>query len=121
MNDEMERRVDALLRAHFEGPVPDDGFCDRVMDRLPVQRQRKRWPLVAGTLAGIVTCGLSLWSAPITQAGWRDWLSGDLSAPAIALFVAMTGMAALALLWSIAEADDRIGLASTADRTRRPA
>jgi len=25
--------IDALLRQQFEGAVPDDGFCDRMMER----------------------------------------------------------------------------------------
>lgn len=107
MNDEIEDAVDVLLREQFEGPVPVDGFCDRVMDRLPAGRRRSTWPLAAGVLAGVAMCGFSLWSAPITSIGWRDWLSGEPSASAIALFIVMSGMAILALAWTIAEADDR--------------
>lgn len=104
MNDEME---DALLRKQFEGPVPDDGFCDRVMEQLPTRRRRNNWPLAAGALAGMATCWFSLLLSPIAYVGWRDWLSGDPSASAIALFISMMGMAILALAWTIAEADDR--------------
>lgn len=110
MNDEMVDVFDALLREQFEGPVPDDGFCDRVMDRLPARRRRNNWPLAAGTLAGVATCWFSLWSAPITYHGWQDWLSGELSASAVVLFIAMASMAILVMAWTIAEEDDRYDL-----------
>lgn len=107
MNDEMEDELDVLLREHFDGPVPDVGFCDRVMDRLPARRRCNQWPMASGTLAGVVMCWFSLWSAPITYIGWRDWLSGELSGSTNALFISIMGMAILALAWTIAEADDR--------------
>ncbi len=106
MNAQMEDAIDALLREQFEGPVPADGFCEEVMERLPVQRSRNRWPLAAGVLAGVAMCWFSLWSAPITHIGWRDWLSGELSAPVVTLFLSMMGLAVLALAWTIAEAGD---------------
>ncbi len=109
MNDDVEDAIDALLRKQFEGPVLADGFCDHVMQQLPVRRRLYRWPLATGTLTGVAMCWFSLWAAPITYIGWRDWLSGELSAPAITLFLSMMCLALLALAWSIAEADDQFG------------
>jgi len=106
MNDQMEDAIDALLREQFDGPVPAAGFCDQVMARLPARRRRHRWPLAAGVLAGVAMCWFSLWSSPITYIGWRDWLSGELSAPALTLFLSIMCLAILALAWTIAEADD---------------
>ena len=100
MNDEMEEAIDVLLRGRFEGPIPDDGFCQSVMDRLPARRHRISWPLVVGTLAGAAMCWFSLWSSPIPYIGW-------MSGSAIALFISMISMPILALAWTIAEADDR--------------
>ena len=96
MKEDIEDVYDAMLREDFEGPVPDGGFCDRVMDRLPARRRQINWPTVAGTVAGLATCGGSLW-----------WLSGDLSASVIGLFISTGSVAILALAWAIAEADDR--------------
>lgn len=107
MNDDIDDVIDAMLRDQFDAPVADNGFCERMVERLPARRRRANWPLSVGVLAGVVLCWFSLWSAPIAYAGWRDWLAGDLSASAMTLFVAMTGMAILALAWTIAEADDR--------------
>lgn len=112
MTDEIDDIVDALLRDEFEGPAPDDGFCDRVMNQLPGRRRRRPWPLAVGAIGGMAAYAISLWSAPITNAGFRDWLAGELSASVLTLFIAMMGMAILALVWAIAEADDRSGPSS---------
>lgn len=107
MTDTMDDAIDVLLREQFEGPVADDGFCASVMERLPARRRRNKWPMMAGTVAGVATCGISLSSAPIAYNGWQDWLSGAPSAATMALFIAMMSMAILALAWTVAEADDR--------------
>lgn len=107
MNDETEYAIDALLREQFEGPVADHGFCESVMDRLPARRRWDQWPMVTGIFAGVAACWFSLWSAPIAFDGWHDWLSRAPSAATLALFIVMTSMAVLALVWTIAEADDQ--------------
>ena len=99
-----DEAVDALLRRRFEGAVAEDGFCDRVMQRVPTRR-RRAWPLWSGIAAGAAACALSLSSTPMVHLGWRDWVGGDLSAPAIALLLALAGMSLLAMCWSLAEAD----------------
>jgi hypothetical protein len=97
--------IDTLLRRQFEGAVPDDGFCDRVMQHLPARPRRRAWPLWSGIVAGAAACALSLASTPAVQLGWHDWLGGEPSAPAIVLLLALTGMSLLAMCWSLAEAD----------------
>lgn len=112
MNEQMDEDFEIRLPERFEGPVPDGGFCDRVMDQLPPRRRHIKWPMAAGTAAGLATCGFSLWFAPIMHVGWRDWLAGELSVSAIVLFFSMVSMAILALAWTAAEADDRHAPAS---------
>ena len=51
MNENMDDLIDTMLRERFEGPVRADGFCERVMDKLPTRRRRSAWPLVAGVIA----------------------------------------------------------------------
>jgi hypothetical protein len=104
MNDDA---IEALLRRQFEGPVADDGFSERVMRQLPPRRRRIAWPLWLGLLAGACACWLSLAGTPLLHAGWRDWLDGELSAPAMGLLLAVAGMAWLALGWTLAESEDR--------------
>jgi hypothetical protein len=106
MNHPNDDAIDKLLRTQFDGPVPDDGFSERVMQHLPARRRRIAWPLWAGVLAGIGACWLSLLPSPLLQAGWRDWAGGELSAASVILLLAFAGMSLMALCWSVAEADD---------------
>ena len=103
MNPHDDDPIDALLRAQFEGPVPDDGFSERVMQALPPRRRRVDWPVRAGIAAAVVTCWASLQSTSVLHEGWSAWASGRLTAPAIALLLAIAGMSLLALWWSVAE------------------
>lgn len=107
MMDDMEDPIDALLREGFEGPAPEDGFSDRVMDHLPTRKQSRHWPLHLGLGGGVVAGGSTLWHASIAQVGWSHWVAGELSASTVSLFVAAAGLAIGALAWSISETDDR--------------
>jgi hypothetical protein len=99
--------IEALLHKQFDGPASDEGFSERVMQRLPLRRRRIGWPLWAGVAGGAVACWLSLFSAPLLRVGWRDWVSDQLSAPAITLLLTIAGVSLLASWWSVTEADDR--------------
>ena len=103
----MSDDIDKILLEHFEGPVPDDGFCDRAMLTLPARRRRHPWPLPLGIAMGGILCWVSLHTAPLVRVGWHDWVSGVPSAPAAILLAAMAGISLLALAWTTAEADDR--------------
>lgn len=107
MNDlDDEHDLDALLRDQFDGPVPDDGFADRVMQRAR-PRRRVAWPVAAGLVAGIAACWLSLLPTSVLQAGWRDWGHGQPSASAIAFLAVAAGMSLLACWWTAMEPDER--------------
>ena len=106
MNHANDDDIDALLRAQFDGAVPDDGFTDRVLQRLPPRRRRAAWPLWGGLAAGIAACALSLASAPLVQAGWHDWIGGELSASVVALVAVMAGLSLLACGWTVMEAGE---------------
>jgi hypothetical protein len=107
MNDpHTDDTIDNLLRRSFDGPVPDDGFSDRVMRRLPPRRARSRWPLAAGLLCGTAACWLSLWLTPWLSGAWRDWFGAGPSLSAIALVTAAACMSLLAACWAMAEVED---------------
>lgn len=106
MNDPSDDAIEALLRKQFDGPVPDAGFSDRVMQRLPPRRRRSAWPLWAGVLAGVVACWLGLRHAPILHVGWSDWLHADWSIPAITVALLIVGTSLLALCWGVGEPDN---------------
>jgi len=107
MNELHDNEIEALLRRGFGGPVPDAGFSEQVMRRLPPRRRRIAWPLWGGLLAGTGACWLSLLRSPLLHAGWRAWLHGDWSAPAIALLLAAGGLSLLTCWWSATEAGER--------------
>jgi len=107
MNHPHDDAIEALLRKQFDGPVSDEGFSERVMQRLPPRRQAMAWPLWAGVMTGMGACWLTLWFSPLLHDGWRNWMHGELSPSAIALLLAIAGMSLLASWWSVAEAEDR--------------
>lgn len=106
MTHDREDPVETLLRKQFDGPVPDDGYSARFMQKLP-RRRRIAWPLWAGIVGGACACGLSLAATPLLQIGARDLMDGRLSVSALALLLAMAGLSLLTCGWSISEADDR--------------
>jgi cytochrome bd-type quinol oxidase subunit 1 len=105
MNSTDQDDIDALLRRSFDS-VADEGFSDRVMQRLPPRRRASAWPLAIGIALGVLTCCISLFASALWRTGWRDWLHGELSASAIVMLLAMAGMSLLALGWMLAEAED---------------
>lgn len=105
MNDPHDASIDALLRKHFDGPVADDGFCDRVMRQLPARRRARRWQLPVGLVAGLVACFWHLSSTPLIRAGWQDWMRGSLSSAAVTLLLVVMGMSILASWWALAESE----------------
>lgn len=105
-NDHDDNTIDALLRQSFDGPTPDAGFCDRVMQQVPPRRRPSTWPLAAGVLVGAVMCSLSLSDSPLWRAAWHDWLVGAWSSSTIIMLSTMAAMSLLALGWTFAEADD---------------
>ena|SRR5690348_11746970 len=107
MNQEQDDQIEALLRRQFDGPTPDQGFSQRVMQALPPRRHRAIWPLWSGVLAGACSCWLVLLRSSLLRMGWRDWTNDHWSAPAITALLVMLGMAMLALVWSVAETEDR--------------
>lgn len=108
MSHQHDDEIEALLHRNFDGPVPDAGFSEKVMQRLPPHRRRTVWPLWSGILVGAGGCGLTLLHAPLLGDGLHDWLHGEWSSmPAVTLLLAMAGMTLLACWWGMAEADAR--------------
>ncbi|HTA65593.1 MAG TPA: hypothetical protein VK753_08815 [Xanthomonadaceae bacterium] len=106
MNPLHDDDIDALLQKSFDGPVPDAGFCDRVMQQLPARRRPSAWPLAVGVLVGAVLCSLSLFGSSLWRAAWEGWLVGEWSSSTLIMLSTMAGMSLLALGWTLAEADD---------------
>ena len=107
MNPSQDAMIDALLRKQFDGPVFDEGFSRRVMQRLPQRRRHVAWPVWGGILVGVIACWQVLLVWRVVDGGWQGCLSGHWSARTVTLLLAILGMAVLALAWGVAEADDR--------------
>lgn len=109
MTDPSDEPLDALLREAFNGPVPADGFCERVMTQLPARPRRFRvWPPAAGVAAGMTACWASLRCVPAIGADWRGWLALA-PAPSSSTLVMLTiaiGISLLAAAWALAESND---------------
>ncbi|HTV85263.1 MAG TPA: hypothetical protein VME63_07650 [Dyella sp.] len=105
MSAPREDDIDALLRRSLDA-IPDAGFSDRLMQRLPPRRRASAWPLAIGLALGALTCCISLFATALWRTGWYDWLHGKLSACAVVMLLAMMGMSLLALGWTLAEAED---------------
>ena len=106
MNPVHDDDIDALLRKSFDGPLPDAGFSDRVMQRVPPRRRPFAWPLATGLLVGAILCSLSVFTSPLWRAAWHGWLACEWSTSTLIMLSIMAGMSLLALGWSLAEADD---------------
>lgn len=107
MKPEHDDLLEKLLRDGFEGPVPDDGFSDRLMRRLPPRRRRASGSLaIAGVCIGAIACWLSLRSASVLQAGWTDWLQGQASYAAGSLLLVVAFLSLMSLGWTLAETED---------------
>lgn len=107
MNYQSNDNIHVLLQKSFGGPVPDDGFSERVMLALPTRHSRPRWLLPAAIAAGMVSCWLTLGSTSIVRLATSDWFNGHLSPTIIVLLATIVGMALLAAWWAMSEADAR--------------
>lgn len=105
MNHSDNNEIEVLLLTQFDGAVPDNGFSDLVMQRLPRRRRRAAWPLLAGIAAGVAACWLSLLYTPLLHVGWQNWIGGELSVSAITLMTVISGMSLLACWWTTMEAE----------------
>ena len=102
MTDFDDDAIERLIRKSFDGPIAEDGFTDRVMERVP-SRRRTEWPKVAGIVAGIGACWPVLASAPLLAGGWQDWTRGEVSASAITLLLVIASISLAAAWWALAE------------------
>lgn len=106
MNDGFDDDIAALLRDGFGGPVPDEGFCDRVMQQLPATRRNRAWPTLVGIAGGVAASAISLMSAPVMASAWDDWLAVPSVQSVLVVMAAGLGLSTLALAWALAEVQD---------------
>lgn len=105
MHPEQHDPIEALLREQFNGPVADDGFTDQLMQHLPVQRQRVRWPLWIGMTLGALGGWLSIASVPWLGSAWHALLHGHYTPAAMTLLICVAAITLIAGCWSLAESE----------------
>lgn len=107
MNDKIDDAIERLLCEAAPEAVADEGFCAGLIERLPPTCPRPKWPLAVGIVAGMLACWFSMRSARVAQAGWQDWLTGDLTTSALVLLTTAVGIGLLALAWTLAETQEQ--------------
>jgi hypothetical protein len=105
MSDPSNQSIETLLRRSFDGPVPDNGFSERVMQLLPARRVRVNPMVAAGIVAGIAACWIALTSTSLVRDAGHDWTSGKPSSSILIMLAAIAGMSLLASWWAMAEAE----------------
>lgn len=105
MSDHSNESIENLLRRSFDGPVPDNGFSERVMLLLPARRARRNWLVPAGIIAGTFSCWIALTSTSLIRVASHDWASGKLSTTILIMLAAIGGMSLLASWWAMVEAE----------------
>lgn len=68
-----------LLRDSAADTVPDDGFVDAVMSRLPARRRRSHHAVWLGLASGVGLAAWQLQDNPILSQVARDWSGGQFS------------------------------------------
>lgn len=101
--DVSERNLDALLRSRFPGPVPDDGFSERVMRALPRNRQPRIPLLPLSAAAGTVLAWFALLPSPIWRQVVQEWLAGSIGFATVGISALLLGMAIVSCAWSLEE------------------
>ncbi len=86
--DQDDALLDTLLRDSAPDPVPDAGFVDALMMRLPPPRTRSPRAVWLGLVAGTGLAAWQLQDNPVLDQIVRDWSSGHFSLMSAAVLVA---------------------------------
>lgn len=103
MKHQSEPSVDELLRDFYESPVADDGFCDRVMQKIPAQRKSNHIYLVIGFVVGMLVLLWQMVSIPLFQNGWHDLAQGQFSISVLILCALLFGVSLSVSAWVLTE------------------
>jgi hypothetical protein len=103
MNETSDSQIDDLLRRHFTGPVPDDGFSARVARALPARRGPRPWLLPVAALSGSLAAWVTLMPSPLLQQVAREGIDGGFGATTVALGVLLLAVSLLGCGWALEE------------------
>ncbi|WP_430458139.1 hypothetical protein [Rheinheimera sp.] len=77
--DQDDDLLHQLLRDSAADAVPDDGFVDTVMSRLPAPRRRSNRAVWLGLASGVGFAAWQLQDNPMLSHVARDWSGGQFS------------------------------------------
>jgi hypothetical protein len=103
MDETSNPQIDDLLRRHFNGPVPDDGFSARVARALPARRGPRAWLLPVAALSGSVAAWLTLLPSPLLHQVAHEGIAGGLGVTTATLCVLLLGVSLLGCSWALEE------------------
>jgi hypothetical protein len=110
MTEDIDQKLDELLRREFPGAVSDDGFTLRVMRTLPIRPLPMRtrgqaWMMPTACLSGGLLAWLALLPAPLWQQIAREWPATGIGSSAALLMMAVSlGTGLLGCAWALEEA-----------------
>lgn len=103
MNHQVEHSVDALLRELKEEPVADDGFCDRVIQKIPARRKTNYVYLAIAFAVGMLAFFWQMVSTPMFLQGWHDLAQGQVSMAVMLVCAVFFLVSLLVSAWVLTE------------------
>jgi hypothetical protein len=104
MTEDIDKKLDELLRLEFPGVVLDDGFTARVMRTLPNRPPRRAWLMPIACLSGGLLAWLALLPASLWQQIASEWPASGIGSGAVVLMTAvMLTMGLLGCVWALEE------------------
>jgi hypothetical protein len=103
MKHPVETSVDELLRELYEAPVADDGFCDRVMQKIPKRRKTNYVYLAVAFAVGMLAFLWQIGSTSLFQQGWHDLAQGQFSFAVMLVCVVFFGVSLSVSAWLLTE------------------
>jgi hypothetical protein len=105
MTENIDQKLEELLRTEFSGAVPDDGFTARVLRTLPARPPRRAWMMPTACLTGGLLAWLALLPAPLWQLIASQWPASGIGSSAVVLTLSiLLGMGLLGCVWALEEA-----------------
>lgn len=105
VNHPIEPNIDALLRDVFDGPVADDGFSVRVMQKIPTQRKTHHSYSLIAFAVGLFALMWQVLSSSVFEKAWHDLAQAQFSITVMVLFAVFFGASLLISAWVLTEAE----------------
>ncbi|GGX21090.1 hypothetical protein [Undibacterium macrobrachii] len=105
MTHPVEPNIEALLSDAYDGPVADDGFSVRVMQKIPAQRKTHHSYSLIAFAAGLFALMWQVLSSSLFEKAWHDLAQAQFSVTVMVLFAVFFGASLLVSAWALTEAE----------------